>query len=100
MEFSTALFFKALDSSLVPMTFMLVYQWTLNNKKNYYLYSIITAFILSFLFKPLLVALGLIKMYANITYIHLFICYLLVLLIAKFITNVFLWTQKKFIPST
>jgi hypothetical protein len=90
----------ALDSSLVPVTFMLVYQWTLNNKKNYYVYSIITAIIFSFIFKPLLVAIGLFKMYGNINYLHLFIGYLLVLLTAKFITYVFLWTQKKYATSS
>jgi hypothetical protein len=90
----------AIDSSLVPVTFMLVYQWTLNNKKNYYVYSIITAVIFSFIIKPLLVELGLFRMYGNINYLHLFIAYLFVLLTAKFITNVFLWTQKKYITST
>lgn len=79
---------------------MLVYQWTLNNNKNYYVYSIATAGIFSFIFKPFLVALGLFKLYGNLNYLHLFIGYLFVLLSAKFITNVFLWTQKKYITST
>lgn len=86
----------AIDSSLVPITYMLIYQWTLNNHKNYYVYSIIAALIFCFIFKPLLVALGLFKMYGNTNYLHLFIGYLIVLLAAKFITNVFLWTQKKY----
>lgn len=86
----------SIDSSLVPVTFMLVYQWTLNNKKNYYIYSIITALIFSFVFKPVLVSMGLFRMYGNINYIHLFIGYLFVLLLAKFITNVFLWIKKKY----
>lgn len=90
----------AIDSSLVPVTFMLVFQWTLNHNKNYYLYSIITAIIFSFIFKPLLVGLGLFKMYGSINYLHLFFVYVLVLLTAKFITNVFLWTQEKYIKST
>jgi hypothetical protein len=89
----------SIDSSLVPITFMLVYQWTLNRNKNYYIYSIITALILSFLFKPFLVGLGLFKMYGNINYVHLFIVYLFVLLTAKFITNVFLWMQRKYSTS-
>lgn len=86
----------AIDSSLVPVTFMLVYQWMLNNNKNYYKYSIITAIIFSFLFKPLLVGLGLFRMYGTINYLHLFLGYLFVLLTAKFITNVFLWTQRRY----
>lgn len=90
----------AIDSSLVPVTFMLVYQWTLNNNKSYYLYSIAMAGIFSFIFKPFLVELGLFRMYGNISYLHIFIGYLFVLFMAKFITNVFLWTQKKYITST
>jgi hypothetical protein len=86
----------SIDSSLIPVTFMLVYQWTLNYKKNYYVYTIITAAILSFIFKPLLVALGLFKMYGNINYFHLFVCYLIVIILAKFITNVFLWTERRY----
>jgi hypothetical protein len=86
----------AIDSSLVPITYMLIYQWTLNNNKNYYIYSMIAALIFSFIFKPLLVALGLFKLYGNTNYFHLFIGYVLVLIIAKFITDLFLWTQKKF----
>ncbi|WP_342043838.1 CBO0543 family protein [Bacillus sp. OTU2372] len=90
----------AIDGSLVPVAFMLVYQWTLNNNKNYYLYSFITALIFSFIIKPILVQLELFKLYENIKYFHLLIGYIFVLLTAKFITNVFLWTQKKFIKLT
>nr|WP_263326259.1 hypothetical protein [Neobacillus sp. Marseille-Q6967] len=89
----------AIDSSLVPVAFMLVYQWTLNNK-SYYLYSIAMAGIFSFILKPFLVELGLFRMYENKNYLHIFIGYLFVLFTAKFITNVFLWTQKKYITST
>lgn len=90
----------AIDSSLVPVCFMLVYQWTLHKNKNYYLYATITAAVFSFIVKPLFVAIGLFKMYENMTYFHLFVGYLFVLAAAKFITNVFLWTQKKFKTST
>ena len=90
----------SIDSSLVPVTFMLVYQYTLNRNKNFYIYTIVTALIFSFLFKPLLVALGLFKMYGTINYLHLFIVYLFVLLTAKFITNVFLWMQRKYSKSS
>ncbi|KMJ57162.1 hypothetical protein AB685_17275 [Bacillus sp. LL01] len=86
----------SLDSSFIPVTFMLVYQWTLNSKKNYYVYMIITSAILSFVFKPLLVALGLFRLYGNTNYLYLFIGYLIVITIAKFITDIFLWTEKNF----
>ncbi|MBT2709876.1 hypothetical protein [Bacillus sp. ISL-47] len=34
----------SLDSSFIPVTFMLVYQWTLNHKKNYYFFFDISSF--------------------------------------------------------
>ena len=85
----------SIDSSIVPVSFMLIYQWTLNHNKNFYLYSIIVAGIFSFIFKPLLVALGLFRMYGVINYFYLFVCYVAVVLAAKLITNIFLWLQKR-----
>jgi hypothetical protein len=86
----------SIDSSIVPVTFMLVYQWTINKNNNYYKYAIIAALVLSFIFKPLLVGLGLFKMYGKINYLSLFIVYLLVLVATKLMTNLFLWFQKKY----
>ncbi|MCM3116074.1 hypothetical protein M3610_12285 [Neobacillus sp. MER 74] len=86
----------SIDSSIVPVTFMLVYQWTLNHKKNFYVYSTITAVFFSLVFKPLLAGLGLFRMYGNMNYFYLLIIYVLGFIAAKMITNVFLWLQKKF----
>ncbi|RYL93496.1 hypothetical protein EWI07_07820 [Sporolactobacillus sp. THM7-4] len=78
------------DSSLVPVTFMLVYQWTLNQKKNYYLYAILTALIFAFVLKPILVYTGIFTMYHGVTYIHLFIVYFAALIAAKLLTDLFI----------
>lgn len=86
----------SVDASLIPVVFMLIYQWTLNHKKNFYLYSSIGAGVVSFAFKPLLVALGLFKLYGKMTYFHLFAAYFLGIFVAKFITDVFLWTEKRY----
>lgn len=86
----------AIDSSFVPVFFMLMYQWTLNRKKSYYLYGTLVSIFLSFVFKPLLVGLGLFKLYGKTNYFHLLIVYLIVCIAAKFITDIFLWTEKKF----
>lgn len=86
----------SLDSSFVPVTFMLVYQWTLNRKKNYYLYAILTSLVLSFGLKPVLVKLAVFRMYGNINYFHLLICYLIVIFSAKFLTDLFLWLKRKY----
>lgn len=86
----------ALDSSLVPVIFILVYQYTLNHKKNYYVYTIIAAAIFSFGFKPLLVGMGMFKMYGGINYLHLFISFIPVIILAKVIVDVFLWMEKSY----
>jgi hypothetical protein len=90
----------AYDASFVPVTYMLAYQWTLNQKKNYYLTLMIIAGILAFIIEPLLVIMNLYKTYGHVTHIHSFIIYVGVALIAKFITNVFLWLQKRSTKAT
>lgn len=79
----------SIDTALVPVAFMLIYQWTINHHKNYYLYAIITAAIFAFIFKPILVGIGLFRMYDGINYFHLFLGYILTLLVAKLITWLF-----------
>ncbi len=85
-----------LDSSIVPVTFMMVYQWTLNRNKNYYLYSFLTAVFFGFIFKPLMGALGVLKLYGKANYFYVFIVYVATFLIARLLTNVFIWLQKKY----
>ncbi|MGV3487229.1 MAG: CBO0543 family protein [Tuberibacillus sp.] len=82
-----------LDGSVVPVTFMLVYQWTINHKKNYYLYSFITAFVFAFIFKPILHEFGLFSL--NVRYVDLFLVYCIVILISRMITSIFLYISKK-----
>ncbi len=83
------------DSSLVPVTYMLMYQWTLNKKKNYYTYALLISIFFSFIFEPLLVSMELLKLYAGFNYIHRFFVYAIVSLLTKLLTDSFLWLQKK-----
>jgi hypothetical protein len=83
-----------LDTSLIPVTYILVYQWTLNHKKNYYLYLLITAFLFSFVFKPILVSLDLIRLTNGTNYFHLFLAYITGALLSKWITNLFHHFEK------
>ena len=82
-----------LDGSLIPITFMLVYQWTINHKKNYYLYSFLTAAVLAFIFKPILRVLGLFTV--EVRYVDLFLVYCIVLIFSRIITSFFLYISKK-----
>ncbi|MEH7111489.1 CBO0543 family protein [Neobacillus niacini] len=84
-----------LDSSLVPVLFMLVYQWTINNKKNYYLYTLLLSLFLSFIVKPLMALHHLIVLDRGANYFHLFLIYIVILVVSKLITDFFLHFQKK-----
>ncbi|MFD1039454.1 CBO0543 family protein [Virgibacillus byunsanensis] len=85
----------ALDASLVPISFMLLYQWTLNHKKNIYLYSILLSGIFAFVLKPIMVNLHFFHMFKGVNYVHLFLFYVAFFIVSKLITNLFLWLQQK-----
>lgn len=84
-----------LDASLVPVSFILVYQWTIHKKKNYYLYTLILSLVLSFILKPILVMHHLFKFNSWVNYFHLFLTYIVILVLSKVITDLFLKMQEK-----
>ncbi|GGM38055.1 hypothetical protein GCM10011351_25290 [Paraliobacillus quinghaiensis] len=88
-------FSLSLDGSLVPVAYMFVYQWTLNKKKNFYLYAIALSAIFSFGLKPLLVSINLFGLNKGMNYFYLFLLYCLMFLISKLITNFFLKLESK-----
>ncbi|MGQ7886840.1 CBO0543 family protein [Paenibacillus sp. WC2504] len=85
----------ALDIALIPVTSMLLYQWIVNNKKNFYLYATAYSFIASFLFKPALVTFGLMKLYNGMNFFYIFLIYILIFVISNLITNFFMYLQRK-----
>lgn len=85
----------SLDAALIPVLYMLLYQWTINKNKNYYLYMLILSAFLSFIFKPLLVLHELFKLNKGINYFHIFIAYCILFLLSKLITQIFIILQKK-----
>jgi hypothetical protein len=74
---------------------MLVYQWTLNNNKNYYVYAAGLCGFLAFLFKPAMVTFGFFRIYKGMNYVYIFLIYILVMLMSKWITNFFLYLHNK-----
>lgn len=84
-----------IDTSLVPVLFILLYQWTLHKKKNFYLYSLGLISFLSFIFKPILEAHHLFHLKSGANQFTLFLMYWIVVLISKGITNVFLYLHSK-----
>ena len=85
----------ALDASFVPVSFMLLYQWTLNKNKNFYIYSTILSGLFAFIIKPLFVAHNLFRMFYGINYLYLFVFYIAFFVVSKLILNLFLKLHEK-----
>lgn len=84
-----------MDASLVPVLFMLLYQWVTNTNRNYYLYSLILSVFLSFVLKPIFVSINVFKFNMGANYFHLFLTYIVIIVVSKLITNLFLFFQKE-----
>ncbi len=84
----------ALDAALIPVLFMLVYQWTIKHNKNFYLYSLLLSAVLSFVFKPIIVSMNMFVLHKGTNYLILFILYCIIFLFSKVITNIFLKLQR------
>ncbi|ASK64333.1 hypothetical protein CFK37_08515 [Virgibacillus phasianinus] len=84
----------SVNSAFVPVLFMLVYQWTLNNKKNFYFYSLLTAIILTFVLDPLLVSFDFLTFSKEFNYFLLLLIYTSIFLFSKLITSIFVYMQK------
>jgi hypothetical protein len=83
-----------LEGSLIPVTYMLAFQWTLNHKKNTYLYLTGVAVFLAFIFKPILSAIGFFHLNRT-NYFVLFLAYIVIMLVSIWITKFFLFLQHK-----
>ncbi|WP_045518814.1 CBO0543 family protein [Neobacillus niacini] len=83
-----------MDASLVPVMFILVYQWTIKHNKNYYLYTLLLSLFLSFILKPIFVMHHLFKFNSWVNYFHLFLTYIVIIVLSKVITDFFLHFQK------
>ncbi|MBM7691677.1 hypothetical protein JOC77_001084 [Peribacillus deserti] len=85
----------SLDSALIPVVSMLVFQWTLKNDKNFYIYALITALVFGFGFKPLLVSMDFFEMYKGVNYFYIFLIYIVVFLLAYWLTRLFSRMHKQ-----
>lgn len=85
----------SLEAALIPVLFMFVYQWTLNNNKNFYLYTIALSLFLCFILKPILSLHHFFLLHHGFNYFHLFLTYLVIFPFSKLITNIFIKTQNK-----
>lgn len=84
----------SVNSALVPIVFMLVYQWTLNHNKNFYLYSLLAAMVFAFIFYPLESVLNFAMFSKGTSYFNLLLGFISLFLFSKLITSVFLHMHK------
>ncbi|RXI96269.1 hypothetical protein DS745_21275 [Anaerobacillus alkaliphilus] len=84
----------SLDAALIPVLYMLVYQWTIKHRKNFYIYSFALTVILAFAFKPFLAIVNLIVLNEGTNYVHIFIAYCIIFLLSRIITVIFLKMQR------
>lgn len=84
----------SLDASLVPVIYMLVYQYSLNKGKNYYLLMAGLCFALAYVLKPLMVGLGLFHFGGKENFFILLLGYAAVALTSKWLTDLFIYLQK------
>ncbi|CAM4398073.1 CBO0543 family protein [Paenibacillus tarimensis] len=85
----------SLDAAIIPVAIMLVYQWTVKHSKNFYLYAFLTAIAFGFAFKPLLVSLNLFEMYKWVNYPFIFLIYLVLFVLAYWLTRLFLRMKRE-----
>lgn len=85
----------ALDSSFVPVTFMLVYQWTMNKNKNYYLYTSLMIIFHSFVMTFILKKLGIINIKGIEDYLQQLLAFIVVIIISKTLTALFYKFEKR-----
>lgn len=83
----------SLDAAIIPIAIMIVFQWTLNHHKNFYLYSFLTALLFGFGFKPLLVSIGLFEKYQWVNYFYIFLIYLVLYWLGHLLTTIFFRLQ-------
>ena len=83
-----------LDASLVPVAYILLYQYTLNRGKNYYISMVLLCLAFAFFLKPLMVGIGLFHFGGKENFLLLFAGYMAVALISKWLTDLFRFLNK------
>lgn len=84
----------SLDSSFVPVTFILLYQYILNKGKNYYIWMLMLCLAFAFFLKPILLGIGIFRFGGKEDFLMLFWGYVAVALISKWVTDFFIFLGK------
>jgi len=85
-----------LDTALIPVVFMLLYQWVTARKKNYYLYALILGAIFAFVIKPILSYFDFFRLHQGMNYLTLYLfAYIPIVLLSKWLFNSFVFLDKQ-----
>ncbi|WP_085523828.1 hypothetical protein [Tuberibacillus sp. Marseille-P3662] len=79
-----------LTASLIPVGFILLYQYCTNNKKNFYLFTLLLSAIFSFVFAPIEKYLGFIELRKGFNLIYLFLIDVGIAFISYWFTKIIL----------
>ena len=84
----------SVDASLIPVAYMFLYQWSVNRRRNYYVYSALLGAAFAFGLKPLLAAFDMFLL-LDTNYLLLFLFYLIGGWAAKWVTDLFAYAEGK-----
>jgi hypothetical protein len=86
-------FVLSINASLLPVPYMLVYQYCTEHKKNFYLWALITAFSIGIVFVEIHKHMNIFQLH-KVNKIHVFVINFVVALISYWATLLFLYIQK------
>lgn len=78
-----------ITASLIPVSFMLVYQYCLNQDKPFIIWTTGLSAIVAFVFAPIEKCMGLVSIYKGFTIVHLFFIDIVITMIAYGLTKFF-----------
>ena len=84
---------------ILPIAFMLLYQYCTNHGKNFYLWAIVLSIIFSFGFTSLESAVGLLKMHNGMSKFYVFLIDIAIAFIAYWMTLLFRWVKHRYLES-
>lgn len=85
----------AIDASLIPVAYLLLYQYTINHHKNFYLYSFLLSIFFAFVYAGTLQWLGMFRLTNGMNNFYLFLVDYGLALVAYWLTSFFLFLQRK-----
>lgn len=85
----------AIDASLLPVSYLLLYQYTLNKNKNFYLYGLVVSLFFAFIYAGTLQWLGFYRLTNGMNNFYLFLIDYGLALLAYWFTSIFLYLSKR-----